>query len=1028
MVKYIEINKTEFYGRRPRNQDGLGFRNINDFNEFLDLYFFRERLSEYETIEELKDDIIIALQGDDEMRGILRGIKTANKDMGQYVLDLDRQRFEGTIREMEFNSDELGTPANSVDEMLNSMRFLAEMYNVDEAKAKVVLRFTNADGINNFKTLFLDQFEEDFRELQTGGTTHGSDGEQVDTGDLDFEWFRFFINTVDDVAGGDENKSLKSIKYLLKNYKSKDNNCLIANVRGFLKDTHKKKLLTTSAIRKKIKKIKQGERIKLTEIKYVEDYFKCKINVKNDNTTLYDSDYKSELEVDIFYGENHYSLITKKKFDEKEKKEKKKQKKKKQRAINKKKNKKVRKRKFLFFDFETIFQKRNDYFLKVYSVSWFVFDPEKKFEYEVKHFEQARFEIVNPVKKFLKFINNRPSDTDYLLIGFNNSRFDNFLLASEASKTGRLSQPFYVNNSLLNMSIDGCKSFDLCRFLNSSLMKACKDFKSNPAKMEGFSHLIPQQQYEAGNLNKWLKENYEFIEKYNKFDVLSLCDLMLKTREAVKELTGLKLEEYSTIGEMGFKHFIKNKKYDIPAPKTAEDDKFIREAMTAGRTQAYFGKLILEAKVRMTDAKSLYPYVMMNREYPVGEYTKTKKYVKGKLGIYRCKIIHQNLKWGNKEVIKFQKKNKRFQRKFAPTIYPLRARKENGERDQTTPLNWEYRGEMKANLSSVDIEAIREAGGKVKTYEGIYWEESSRDLFNDYLEPFMNVKNREDVLKAKGENYNTSLRELCKLFSNSLSGKVNQKNYDDTYQQVKNPSELIKFMGKINNKSFKIYKHGNGLFFVEGKLKEEFVYNSRRAKPSYLGVFIYSYARDYMYKTVLQNYTTIYEDTDSALLPLEEYERFERENSNNIANGKYGCFEEEVGEATKCITISPKCYCVINEKKPFMSKYKFKGVGKFDKYMTETEYINAFGEGMEKLTREQIDKILNYGEHKDIVKKALSYEMFESLYNGEKLYILQSQLKKHKGNDLAIKSSKKLKDYEEMTQFGIQQVFMVKQI
>jgi len=1021
MVKYNEIRKAGFYGRRPQNPNGLGFENRDEFTEFLDEYFLRQNLNSYETIEEVRDDIIIILQGDEDRRATLRGINTANREMGIYTVDLDRPRFEGAYREMEFNATS-DTRANSVDELLNTMRFIAEMNNISEEKTSVILRFTNADGINNFKTLYLDQFEEDFRDLATGGTTHGSDGANVDTGNLDFEWFRFFIATVDNIAGGDENKTITSKKYLLKNYKSTDNNCLIANVRGCLKDTHKMTLPTTAQIRKKLKKrLKFGERIKLTKIKYVEDYFKCKILVKNDNTILYDSDYKSEITIEIFYDKNHYSLITKNNFNEEEKKQKKKE-----RATKKRKNKKVRKKKFLFFDFETIFQKKKDYFLKVYSSSWFVYDPENEFKYEDKHFEETRFETVNPVKKLLKFINNRPSDTDYLLIGFNNSRFDNFLLASEASKTGKLAQPFYVNNSLLNMSIDGCKSFDLCRFLNSSLMKACKDFKSNPAKMEGFSHLIPQKQYEEGKLDEWLKDNYELIEKYNKFDVLSLCDLMLKTREAVMKLTGLKLEDYSTIGEMGYKHFDKNKNYDIPAPKNAEDDKFIREALTAGRTQAYFGKLIYEECVRMIDVKSLYPFVMMNREYPVGEYTNTKKYVKGKLGIYRCKIINQNLKWGNKEVVEFQKRNKQFQTEYAPTIYPLRARKENGERDQTEALNWEHRGEMEANLTTVDIEAIREAGGRVKTYEGIYWEQSANDLFVNYLKPFMDGKNAEDKLKAEGKEYNTALRELDKLFSNSLSGKVIQKNYDDSYQQIKNPAELVKFMGRVKNKSFKIYKHGNGLFFVEGKLKEELVYNSKRAKPSYLGVFIYSYARDYMYKTVLQNYTTIYEDTDSALLPLEEYERFKKENSSNIDTGKYGCLEEEVGEATKCITISPKCYCVINEKKPHMSKYKFKGVGKFDKYMTETEYMDIFGDV--KLTRDQIDKILNYGEHKDIVKKALSYEMFESLYNGEKLYILQSQLKKHKGVNLAIKSSKKLKDYEETTEFGIQQVFMVKRI
>jgi hypothetical protein len=198
----------------------------------------------------------------------------------------------------------------------------------------------------------------------------------------------------------------------------------------------------------------------------------------------------------------------------------------------------------------------------------------------------------------------------------------------------------------------------------------------------------------------------------------------------------------------------------------------------------------------------------------------------------------------------------------------------------------------------------------------------------------MNEKNRQDTLKNTPE-YNPALRELCKLFSNCLSGKVIQKNYEDIFQRVDNSRELKNTLEKIEGNKFYVYKHGN-IHYVEGKLKKELTYRG-----------------------------------------------------DVMNTGVYGCLEEEVGDANKSIMLAPKSYCVINETESKKCKIKFKGVRKDDRYVLEDELWKPYKE----MTQDDIEKVIKEKSY----HKCNTYEMFEHLYNGKEIYVFQSQLTKTKG-------------------------------
>jgi hypothetical protein len=379
----------------------------------------------------------------------------------------------------------------------------------------------------------------------------------------------------------------------------------------------------------------------------------------------------------------------------------------------------------------------------------------------------------------------------------------------------------------------------------------------------------------------------------------------------------------------------------------------------------------------MVDACSLYPTVMMDNLYPIGDYKKTKKYVNNKLGIYKCNIIHQNAKWKYGKPPTY-KNFEYLAKEYAPIIFPLRS--------ETKPLDWDFRGEQEVILCSIDIEEIKYYCGEdsIEVFEGIYWEESSNKVFKEYIEKFRNAKNNQDLLKKKGDKeYNPVLREVCKLMLNTPSGKVGQRNYTDYIQRIYTEKDVDKFMQKIDDKeSIKCCSLSKELLFMKGKLKDENCFKDS-AKPSYLAIFIYAYARKFMYRNILSKYTVLYQDTDSALMLDEEYRRLMKEQPNLFGIKDFGKFEQELNEADKCIIISPKNYYVNGKPKDGEDKTKrrFKGVKSYDTYLLSSELPLNYDSSM----------------NEELLKKShkcMTEEMFESMFEEKEMVIFTNQLKR----------------------------------
>lgn len=319
---------------------------------------------------------------------------------------------------------------------------------------------------------------------------------------------------------------------------------------------------------------------------------------------------------------------------------------------------------------------------------------------------------------------------------------------------------------------------------------------------------------------------------------------------------------------------------------------------------------------------------MLNRHFPCGEMKYTKEFKKDKLGMYRVRITSQP----------------------DDKIIPLRG-------EET--LDWESTEIIDAIITSVEIDCLRRHGAEYEIIPlddktdniGVYWEEYSDNIFKDFFEEIKNEKTRQDeYARDKSPLYNPALRNICKLLLNSLSGKPLQRNFDTTIEMVKNEKEQEKFNKKVVKDHTELLLLFSNCVLLHGKIQEEKIYDAKKAKPSYLGVFTYAHARTYMYDLLFSRYDVIYTDTDSGVLTRADYDDFAKKkikkygkaphNYYGLADdgidtigGDFGQFEEEFdshGKDCESYFIAKKVYAVeIRDGEGNLtphSKYRMKGV------------------------------------------------------------------------------------------------------
>ena len=654
----------------------------------------------------------------------------------------------------------------------------------------------------------------------------------------------------------------------------------------------------------------------------------------------------------------------------------------------------------LTFDFETVFDGSDLGLLVPYSVSWSV---RANDEISGEAFFHYGWDCV---KVLVDWIVANQKGRKYVLVGYNSSRFDNFFLINELMSRDLLGGCKLVNGSILKMKFSGRHEvFDLCRYLACPLAVACDQFKPVYRKQGDLvSHVQIQTRYnqqgrrgldalfglEQGTSYHTaydgvtaFDEEAPAIIRYNILDVLS-CDCLYMSIDKIlrdEKIITQPLYAKSTIGGLAWSllqtHFkaagIKLAKLPI------ERYKQVRASLFAGRTQAYKGlynETSGDNRYDMYDAKSLYPFAYLNRDFPCGEVleiTYEQCRAKNLMGFYE---------------VDFEQKGMRVK------VLPRRT--------PDKPLDWNYEGRMKTMVNTVDIAQLVKYGATIHSIgDGFAFEATIHG--GTLFEPMGVCKNIKEAQDRKpAAERNNVLRNMSKLLINSASGKVIQRVFTKTEMICKSAKELTAVREQVSNVRFAKTIGKVSVVSYEKSFADCF---ATQNMPIYLGCFIYAHARAHMMDSVLADYDGIYQDTDSLLMLRSEAERFKREKPH-LVGGEFGQFELEDTKGkdiAKVVVIAPKCYFLFSADDTLL-KRGFKGVNmRADKVLTGDDIDEMVERGIAR--RDAKGHVTLYGDleaqfdayhatyaHRSLAKAENVARLCNSLKTGGTAHILTSSL------------------------------------
>lgn len=531
------------------------------------------------------------------------------------------------------------------------------------------------------------------------------------------------------------------------------------------------------------------------------------------------------------------------------------------------------------------------------------------------------------------------------LIAYNGSSFDSWVLLKKLAPHIKFSQTIYNNSkfykvtgSLFTDNNKKIRLWDPFLFWGVKLEKLAKDFNLVNNKL-GFNHQFIQALYEKHNKKynlqngvltcndnfDWVSENIEKqITEYNIRDVdilHQICEIMYSTmgsaclnKSTISSFAYSQMKKLMPIGMLSISKYYNNEALQtlsdvIVTPSSENIYNFFRKAITGGRTQTikklakFFSKNPSEF-FSLIDVVSLYPYVMRYREYPVGMFEHTLKYVCGKLGIYNVTIKHQD---------NFLNPNNCFKRQL-PIFIPLKIKNK--------PLDWEHKGLIQdVNITSVEIEILKKYFGcdSLIVNEGYYWEKKSDSLFNDYIDNWIQIKKHQDFLKETGSpEYNLSLRNMAKKMLNCPYGKLTERVHDTATYLSSTVNSTLKITQNLQPDYTYSFVDEN-LELIEGKPKK---LSFEGVKPIQMGVFVLAYARIKMYEDIFIHTDVYYSDTDSALIKSVELKRLQEAGIIKIGK-ELGEYDVELSDISDYWSIQPKFYAL---KTPTTEKIRMKGI------------------------------------------------------------------------------------------------------
>jgi len=291
-----------------------------------------------------------------------------------------------------------------------------------------------------------------------------------------------------------------------------------------------------------------------------------------------------------------------------------------------------------------------------------------------------------------------------------------------------------------------------------------------------------------------------------------------------------------------------------------------RECYKGGRCESFYIGTPVEKKFYYLDVNSMYPYVMLEKKYPV------------KLVHFERNCSVNFLKQKIKEYLSCA----HVRIKIDVPAFPIRVKEKT-----FYPI-----GEYDCYLTTPELQFVNKRGKILKVYTVALYD--SADIFSEYVQYFYN---RRLESKEKGDS---TQQYFFKLMLNSLYGKFGQKSVGWEKVGECDPSleEVESVVDRVTGKRYTIRRH-NGI--VEQTKDPEESYNSFPA----IAAHVTAYARMYLFSLIekagIEN--VYYTDTDSLITNEEGYK-----NLQDMQDPKKLGFLKVEGETEQLEIRGPKDY------------------------------------------------------------------------------------------------------------------------
>lgn len=531
----------------------------------------------------------------------------------------------------------------------------------------------------------------------------------------------------------------------------------------------------------------------------------------------------------------------------------------------------------LAYDFETVYG--DDGIMKPWSVQWMVSSMKGVTIQTPQYLFTPDLNADKTMVEVIIYWMSRCREV--VLLGYNNSRFDDLILLPSLVSRIRVN-PFFASGSLLKLRIgNNCHTLDLCRHLCLPLATAATAFKCKQGK-EKLSHSNVQNAFIHGNLIDFYFQNKEEIEKYGKADVACLMELYFKYAEEMNKLIPgyhkvssdpdtfrkSEIRDFMTASQIAESLFqdmntqIDGKpKFDLKKFKNLTQQHEFKKFTIAGRSDVFKTGITPEA-VNTLDVISQYPRAMKDGQFVEEcEPEEVYKFEKGAIGLYNVRILSQP----------------------PHGVVPFRTK--NG-------YDWHYKEKFTAAVMSPTLEVLLEEGGDFEVIDGRIYRNTSFGVFTQYVKLLYNKKRQQDTLKAKASiEYNPALRNIVKLLLNSLSGKKIQRSFLTETRLLRNPLELSKMERECNDINLIPIR---GMVIATGVLKKPKVSSQSHIN----GALIYENARCSMCRDIyskVEPEELVYTETDSCCILRSAFTKYKQTNEHLINQDRV---DKDIGKFT----------------------------------------------------------------------------------------------------------------------------------